>query len=221
MPQNATPASDGATSITAQYDRAAVCRPIAGVVRSGDDLIASRGADLSAYCIHCGCASAGKPMVLRYVPTDAGVVDLAGSTDDPIGGLVGLLFLSVSAVLNATVPRLRAWHRAQTLSVAIGLCDRHLRRRRRLLRAAGVALLVSLGLLVGGLWAWIRARYQTGDDTTVALSVMIAGLVFAILGPVLIGSRLRTPRLTAAQGGRVLITGAGQAFVDAQAILAS
>jgi len=81
MPQDAMPAPAGATSIPTQGDRAAGCRPIVGVVRSGDELIAGRGADLSAYCIHCGVPSAGKPLVLRYVPPDGSPADLAGCTD--------------------------------------------------------------------------------------------------------------------------------------------
>jgi hypothetical protein len=81
MPQNAMPAPAGATSIPAPGDRAAVCRPIAGVVRSGDKLIAPRRADLSPYCIHCGVPSAGKPLVLRYVPPDGSTGDLAGCMD--------------------------------------------------------------------------------------------------------------------------------------------
>jgi len=49
-----------------------------------------------------------------------------------------------------------------------------------------------------------------GDDTTVAQSVMIAGLIFTFLGPLFVLTRLRTPRLTTAPDGRLLISGAGR-----------
>lgn len=216
MAQNSMPAAAVATSIPREYARPGQCGPIAGVIRDGEKLIAPRGADLSAYCIACGGPSAGKPWVLRYVPSDGSAADLAGCADEPIGGMIALLFLAVYGVLSATVPRLRARRRALTVILPVGLCDQHRRQRRRILRAAGVALLLSLGLLLGGLWAWFRARYQTGDDTTVAQTVMIAGGVLAFLGPVLVLTRLRTPTITTAPDGRVLITGAGRDFVDAQ-----
>jgi hypothetical protein len=211
MPQDAMPAPAGARSIPDEGDRAAVCRPIAGVVRSGDELIAARGADLSPYCIHCGVPSAGKPLMLGYIPPNGSTGDLAGCMDEPAVALIAVLFLAAYAVLGVIVPRLRSRQQARIVAMAVGLCDRHRRRRRRIFWAAGVVLLGSLGLLAGGLWAWFRARYQTGDDTTTAQSLMIAGLVFAILGPVLVLTRLRTPRLTTARDGRVVITGAGRA----------
>jgi hypothetical protein len=221
MPQNAMPAPAGATPIPAQGDRAAVCRPIAGVVCNGDKLIAARGADLSPYCIHCGLPSAGKPLVLRYVPPDGSTGDLAGCMDEPIGGLIAVLFLSVYAVLSVTVPRLSARRQNVTVTVAIGLCEQHRCHRRRIRRAAAFVLLLSLALFAGGLWAWIAATHSpqglTNDFPRMAI---IASPILAILAPLILFSRLRTPRLTTAPDGRLLITGAGDPFLNAQTAVA-
>lgn len=219
-PQDSMPPSTGTTPVPLAYARPSVCGPIAGVFRSGKYLNMPCGADLSAYCIHCGAPASGKPRVLRYHPRSNVGTELAEATpEEPIGCAIYIVLLALSAFMAIRESRDAA--RRLKVTVTVGLCDLHRRRRRRILWAAGIVLLLSVGLFVAGLWVWIAARYRTHDDTTVAQSAMIAGAIFAFLGPLLILTRLQRARIATAGNGRAMIAGAGRPFLDAQATVDS
>ncbi len=124
--------------------------PPGPIVRSGNLIVAPRGADFSSCCFQCAAAPAGRPIVKHLAASWSAVFDRGGMM--AVGGTAGLILFLIDFLLLILW---FAWWivdrpKARQRRVSFGLCLRHRRRRSlfRWLTLAGFPLGIAL-VLVG------------------------------------------------------------------------
>jgi len=166
------------------------------VVRDGRDLRVARSADeaieLPDRCVRCNAAASGYRADSTLVWTTpwmrhsalvlfAAAFVLAGLPTPEIS--IGLLGLAVLLMLAAIVTRKR-------ILVVHGVCERHLRFRRRMHMLFWILLAVTFAFCAGAIVGWTRIGYA-------GLSVLAALIVVGLIANGLRAWSLRVAKLSA------------------------
>jgi hypothetical protein len=157
-----------------------------GIWRDGDLLIIGKGAQIPDRCIKCGQNANGKRIAINLVWSPYGV---------PVKpGITTILF----------------WFSRKTARVEFGICDRHLHRRRTLVRAV-----IAVSILGAAIFGTSIALAETGRltrDATAPFAMIGLGLAIFPVFAYAFWFPLVEPRDVSREF--VALAGAGKPFLD-------